>query len=123
MESFDPICTPMETKHKLDLDTNETPIDAMKYRSMIGSLMYLTSSRSDIVHATCLCARSHEMSGHLQEYFWRNSILRRKVGELVLEKARLCSAVNCKSRICVSIRLLCLSHLDENTANRLWLLL
>ncbi|GJW45800.1 retrovirus-related pol polyprotein from transposon TNT 1-94 [Tanacetum coccineum] len=34
-----------------------SPVDATKYRSMIGALMYLTSSRPDIVHATCLCAR------------------------------------------------------------------
>nr|GEX94655.1 retrovirus-related Pol polyprotein from transposon TNT 1-94 [Tanacetum cinerariifolium] len=38
----------MEIKDKLDLDQNETPIDATKYRSMIGALMYLTSSRPDI---------------------------------------------------------------------------
>nr|GEV27188.1 hypothetical protein [Tanacetum cinerariifolium] len=57
MESYDPVGTLMEIKDKLDLDQNGTPVDAMKYRSMIGALMYLTSSRSDIVHATCLCAR------------------------------------------------------------------
>nr|GEW11933.1 hypothetical protein [Tanacetum cinerariifolium] len=57
MESFDPVGTPMEIKDKLDLDQNGTPVDATKYRSMIGALMYLTSSRPDIVHATCLCAR------------------------------------------------------------------
>nr|GEU35628.1 hypothetical protein [Tanacetum cinerariifolium] len=50
MESCDPVGTPMEIKDKLDLD-------ATKYRSMIGALMYLTSSRPDILHATCLCAR------------------------------------------------------------------
>ncbi|GKC13051.1 hypothetical protein Tco_1009833 [Tanacetum coccineum] len=55
MENYDHIGTLMETKHKLDLDTNGTPIDAMKYQSMIGSLMYLTLSRPDIVHAICLC--------------------------------------------------------------------
>nr|GEZ20459.1 retrotransposon protein, putative, unclassified [Tanacetum cinerariifolium] len=43
----------MEIKDKLDLDQNGTPLDATKYRSMIGVLMYLTSSRPDIVHATC----------------------------------------------------------------------
>nr|GFA87278.1 copia protein [Tanacetum cinerariifolium] len=47
----------MEIKDKLDLEQNGTPVDATKYRSMIGALMYLTSSRPDIVHATCLCAR------------------------------------------------------------------
>nr|GEU85263.1 hypothetical protein [Tanacetum cinerariifolium] len=31
--------------------------DQMKYRSMVGALMYLTASRPDIVHATCYCAR------------------------------------------------------------------
>nr|GEW86983.1 copia protein [Tanacetum cinerariifolium] len=51
----------MEIKNKLDLDQNETPLDATKYRSMIGALMYLTSSRPNIVHATCLCARYQSM--------------------------------------------------------------
>nr|GEV39860.1 integrase, catalytic region, zinc finger, CCHC-type, peptidase aspartic, catalytic [Tanacetum cinerariifolium] len=45
--------TPMDIKDKLDLDQIGTPVDATKYRSMIGALMYLTSSRPDIVHATC----------------------------------------------------------------------
>nr|GEZ17862.1 putative ribonuclease H-like domain-containing protein [Tanacetum cinerariifolium] len=57
MESCDPIGTPMKIKDKLDLDQNGTPVDATKYHCMIGALMYLTSSRPDIVHATCLCAR------------------------------------------------------------------
>ncbi|GJV29698.1 retrovirus-related pol polyprotein from transposon TNT 1-94 [Tanacetum coccineum] len=34
-----------------------TPIDATLYRGMIGSLMYLTSSRPDLIYAVCLCAR------------------------------------------------------------------
>ncbi|GJZ60433.1 putative ribonuclease H-like domain-containing protein [Tanacetum coccineum] len=71
MEHCDPIGTPMETKHKLDLDKNETPMDATKYQSMIGFLMYLTSSRLDIVHATCLCARyqAPPTKKHLKEDF------------------------------------------------------
>nr|GFA26979.1 retrotransposon protein, putative, unclassified [Tanacetum cinerariifolium] len=48
MESCDHVDTPMEIKDKLDLDQNGTPVDATKYRSMIGALMYLTSSRPDI---------------------------------------------------------------------------
>nr|GEU42920.1 hypothetical protein [Tanacetum cinerariifolium] len=46
-----------------------TPVDATKYRSMIGTLMYLTSSRPDIVHATCVCARyqAHPTEKHLKE--------------------------------------------------------
>nr|GEZ42158.1 hypothetical protein [Tanacetum cinerariifolium] len=57
IESCDPVGTPIEIKDKLDLDQNGTPVDATKYHCMIGALMYLTSSRPDIVHATCLCAR------------------------------------------------------------------
>ncbi|GJX82979.1 hypothetical protein Tco_0332460 [Tanacetum coccineum] len=43
MESCDPVGTPMEIKDKLDLDQNGSLVDATKYRSMIGALMYLTS--------------------------------------------------------------------------------
>nr|GEZ17312.1 retrovirus-related Pol polyprotein from transposon TNT 1-94 [Tanacetum cinerariifolium] len=56
MNSCDSIGTPMATKH-LDADLNGTPIDQMKYHSMVGALVYLTASRPDIVHATCYCAR------------------------------------------------------------------
>nr|GEV37540.1 retrovirus-related Pol polyprotein from transposon TNT 1-94 [Tanacetum cinerariifolium] len=47
--------TPMATKH-LDADLSGTPVDQMKYQSMLGALMYLTASKPDIVHATCYCA-------------------------------------------------------------------
>nr|GEW47394.1 hypothetical protein [Tanacetum cinerariifolium] len=69
MESCDPVGTPMEIKDKLDLDQNGTPVDATKYRSMIGALMYLTSSRPDIVDATCLCAgnQAKPTEKHLKE--------------------------------------------------------
>nr|GEW35457.1 hypothetical protein [Tanacetum cinerariifolium] len=56
MESCDPVGTPMEIKDKLDPDQNGAPVDATKYHSMVGALMYLTSSRPDIIHATCLYA-------------------------------------------------------------------
>nr|GEX05367.1 copia protein [Tanacetum cinerariifolium] len=69
MESCDPVGTPIEIKDKLDLDQNGTSIDATKYRSMIGALMYLTSGRPDIVHATFLCARyqAKPTEKHLKE--------------------------------------------------------
>nr|GEY80739.1 hypothetical protein [Tanacetum cinerariifolium] len=53
LNTCDIVGTPMDIKDKLDLDQIGTPVDATKYRSMIGALMYLTSSRLDIVHATC----------------------------------------------------------------------
>nr|GFB73628.1 copia protein [Tanacetum cinerariifolium] len=78
MESCDPVGTPIEINDKLDLDHNGTLVDATKYRRMIGALMYLTSSRPDIVHATCLCARyqAKPTEKHLKEvkrifrYLW-----------------------------------------------------
>ncbi|GKD98548.1 retrovirus-related pol polyprotein from transposon TNT 1-94 [Tanacetum coccineum] len=69
METCDPVGTPLEIKDKLDLDQNGSPVDATKYRSMIGALMYLTSSRPDIIHATYLCARyqAKPTEKHLKE--------------------------------------------------------
>nr|GFA72806.1 hypothetical protein [Tanacetum cinerariifolium] len=69
MESCDLVGTPMEIRDKLDLDQNGTLVDATKYRSMIGALMYLTSSRPNIVHATCLCTRyqTKPTEKHLKE--------------------------------------------------------
>ncbi|GJW89441.1 retrovirus-related pol polyprotein from transposon TNT 1-94 [Tanacetum coccineum] len=69
METCDPIGTLMEIKDKLDLDQNGSLVDATKYHSMIGALMYLTSSRPNIVHATCLCARyqAKPIEKHLKE--------------------------------------------------------
>ena len=49
--------TPMPTSTKLDADLKGTKIDITNYRGMIGSLLYLTASRPDIMFATCLCAR------------------------------------------------------------------
>ncbi|GJV82549.1 retrovirus-related pol polyprotein from transposon TNT 1-94 [Tanacetum coccineum] len=49
--------TPMVEKNKLDKDLQGTPVDAILYRGMIGSLMYLTSSRPDLIYAVCLCVR------------------------------------------------------------------
>ncbi|GJT53392.1 hypothetical protein Tco_0988446 [Tanacetum coccineum] len=47
----------METQKPLLKDEDGKEIDIHMYRSMIGSLMYLTSSRSDIMFAVCACAR------------------------------------------------------------------
>ncbi|GJY30942.1 hypothetical protein Tco_0414437 [Tanacetum coccineum] len=55
--SFELIDTPMVEKNNLDEDLQGTPVDAILYRDMIGSLMYLTSSRPDLIYAVCLCAR------------------------------------------------------------------
>nr|GEX90097.1 hypothetical protein [Tanacetum cinerariifolium] len=49
--------TPMETQKPLLKDEDDEEVDVHMYRSMIGSLMYLTSSRPDIMFAVCTCAR------------------------------------------------------------------
>ncbi|GJY52452.1 putative ribonuclease H-like domain-containing protein [Tanacetum coccineum] len=49
--------TPMETSKPLMKDENAEDVDVHLYRSMIGSLMYLTSSRPDIMFVVCACAR------------------------------------------------------------------
>ncbi|GJT33191.1 retrovirus-related pol polyprotein from transposon TNT 1-94 [Tanacetum coccineum] len=48
MESCDPVDTPMVEKSKLDEDTQGKAIDPTHYRDMVGTLMYLTSSRPDL---------------------------------------------------------------------------
>ncbi|GKB03776.1 putative ribonuclease H-like domain-containing protein [Tanacetum coccineum] len=49
--------TPMETSKLLLKDAEAEDVDVHLYRSMIGSLMYLTTYRPDIIFAVCGCAR------------------------------------------------------------------
>ncbi|GJQ91918.1 putative ribonuclease H-like domain-containing protein [Tanacetum coccineum] len=49
--------TPMEPNKALVKDEEAEDVDVHLYRSMIGSLMYLTASRPDITFAVCACAR------------------------------------------------------------------
>ncbi|KAK6153180.1 hypothetical protein DH2020_012819 [Rehmannia glutinosa] len=61
------VSTPMATNVKIDKDEKGKSVDESKYRGMIGSLLYLTASRPDILHAVCLCARfqSNPKESHL----------------------------------------------------------
>ena len=52
--------TPMATTTKLDQHQG-TEVDVTSYRGMVGSLLYLTASRPNIMYATCLCARFKAM--------------------------------------------------------------
>nr|GEW37696.1 Gag-Pol polyprotein [Tanacetum cinerariifolium] len=63
------IGTPIATKPKLDADLSGNPVDQTDYSSKIRSLMYLTSSRPDIVQAVCFCPRyqSRPTEKHLKE--------------------------------------------------------
>ncbi|GKC24477.1 ribonuclease H-like domain-containing protein [Tanacetum coccineum] len=49
--------TPMETNKALLKDEEAADVDVYLYRSMIGSLMYLTASRPNIMFSLCACAR------------------------------------------------------------------
>src|ERR1043165_2062136 len=57
MEDCKGMNTPMGSGTYVDQDESGTPIDITKYRGMIGSLLYLTASRPDIMFSVCLCAR------------------------------------------------------------------
>ncbi|GJT03333.1 retrovirus-related pol polyprotein from transposon TNT 1-94 [Tanacetum coccineum] len=52
--------TPMSRKRVLTLDKDSESIDSTKYRGMIGSLLYLTASRPDIMFSNFLYARFYE---------------------------------------------------------------
>ncbi|GKD04720.1 hypothetical protein Tco_1179694 [Tanacetum coccineum] len=49
--------TPIETQKPLVKDEEAADVDVHLYRSMIGSLLYLTASRPDIMFAICACSR------------------------------------------------------------------
>ncbi|GKB58539.1 copia protein [Tanacetum coccineum] len=57
MDSCDPVDTPMVDRLKLDEDPLGIPVDQTRFCSMVGSLMYLTASRPDLVFVVCMCAR------------------------------------------------------------------
>ncbi|GKD22682.1 retrovirus-related pol polyprotein from transposon TNT 1-94 [Tanacetum coccineum] len=60
LEDSKPIKTPMSSDTKLTKDEECDSVDSTKYRGMIGSLLYLTASRLDIMFSICLCARNQK---------------------------------------------------------------
>ena len=57
MEEAKTMKTPMSSSIKLDKDEKGKSIDSTMYRGMLGSLLYLTASRLDIMYSVCLYAR------------------------------------------------------------------
>nr|GEX93237.1 hypothetical protein [Tanacetum cinerariifolium] len=121
MDKGQSIGTPMTTKPKVDADLSGNPVDQTDYRSKIGSLVYLTSSRSDIVqagfifgltafsdvdHAGCIDSRKRTYGGI--------QFLGDKLVSWMSKKQN-CTAI--RGVICK----LCSSHVDEDTTSRLWL--
>jgi hypothetical protein len=51
------ISTPMGTNRSLDSDASDNMVDQKMYQSMIGSLLYVTALRPDVMFSVCFCAR------------------------------------------------------------------
>ncbi|GJZ28253.1 hypothetical protein Tco_0572900 [Tanacetum coccineum] len=68
VEDSKPIKTPMSSETKLTRDEDGESVDDTKYHGMIGSLLYLTASRTNIMFSVCLCARFQEApkTSHLE---------------------------------------------------------
>ncbi|GJZ14467.1 retrovirus-related pol polyprotein from transposon TNT 1-94 [Tanacetum coccineum] len=68
LEDSKPMKTPMSSDTKLTKDEECELVDSTKYRGMIGTLLYLTASRPDIMFSVCLCARFQEApkTSHLE---------------------------------------------------------
>nr|GEZ99633.1 hypothetical protein [Tanacetum cinerariifolium] len=56
-KSCDPVDTPMVKKSKLDEGKKGNAVDPSHYRGMIGTLLYLTTSRPNLQFVICMCAR------------------------------------------------------------------
>jgi hypothetical protein len=57
MNEAKPISTPMGTNGNLGSDASGNMVDQKLYRSIIGSLLYVTASRLDVMFGVCICAR------------------------------------------------------------------
>ena len=60
MEYCKPVITPMKTSCKLSKDDDSKYTDQRKYKSMIGSLLYVTTSRLDVMQKVGQVARFQE---------------------------------------------------------------
>ncbi|GJW55052.1 hypothetical protein Tco_0099137 [Tanacetum coccineum] len=66
-DSCDPVDTPMVEKSKLDKDKEGKAINPSHYQGMIGTLLYLTTSRPDLHFAICMCARCGSAGVKIQD--------------------------------------------------------
>nr|GEW11764.1 putative ribonuclease H-like domain-containing protein [Tanacetum cinerariifolium] len=97
--------TPIETQKPLVKDEEADDVDVHLYRSMIGSLMYLTASRPDIMFAVCAYSRFHvtPKTSHLQavkRIFRRLSISWQETYFIAMQKADYCGYFYYRGKIC-----------------------
>ncbi|GJZ21429.1 retrovirus-related pol polyprotein from transposon TNT 1-94 [Tanacetum coccineum] len=111
MDKCDSIGTPMATKPKLDADLRGTLVDQTRYQSMIGLLMYLTSSRPDIMQAVCYYARyqARPTEKHLKEVkrifrYLKNTI---NIGLFWMSKKQDCTAMSTAEAVYVALSASC----------------
>jgi hypothetical protein len=66
MAGLKSVSTPMSSTASLGPDEDGEAVDQREYRSMIGSLLYLTATRSDIQFTVglCACFQSSPRSSH-----------------------------------------------------------
>ena len=67
MDKCKSISTPFSTSYHLDHDIAGNLVDETKYKGLIGSLLYLTASRPDIMFVVCMC--SHFQSPSKESHF------------------------------------------------------
>ncbi|GJV44256.1 retrovirus-related pol polyprotein from transposon TNT 1-94 [Tanacetum coccineum] len=72
METCKPVDILMVEKSKLDEDPQGKAVDPTRYRGMIGTLMYLTSSRPALVFSVCIYARCRPcgLLRYQKKYVW-----------------------------------------------------
>ncbi|GJU56912.1 retrovirus-related pol polyprotein from transposon TNT 1-94 [Tanacetum coccineum] len=141
MLTSDSVDTPMVEKNKLNEDLQVTLVDAKLYCGMIGSLMYLTSSRPDLIYAFCLCARYQAkltekhlnavkwifryIKGTINMGLWYSSIsyvlteLQLQIKQ-VFEEAKEHCDIEYRGGIYCFIWVLCSNPMDAFTANKFW---
>jgi hypothetical protein len=74
MTELKPVSIPMSMATALDPDENGEAVDQREYKSMIGSLLYLTVTRLDIQFDVCLCACFHASHAfHIGQSFSESS--------------------------------------------------
>ncbi|GJZ60813.1 retrovirus-related pol polyprotein from transposon TNT 1-94 [Tanacetum coccineum] len=92
MENCDLVDTPMVEKFKLDEDPQGKAVDPTRYRRMIGTLMYLTSSRPTL-YLLCACVPTLQMltmrvAKIPKKYVWKYETVGRKISELVVKETK-----------------------------------
>ncbi|GJV30885.1 retrovirus-related pol polyprotein from transposon TNT 1-94 [Tanacetum coccineum] len=99
LERSDAVDTPMVERSKLDEDPQGTPVDITRYRSMVGSLMYLTASRPNLVFVVCMCACTSGSAQFLREKLVSWSSKEQKCTAISTTEAKYISLSSCCAQI------------------------